>query len=344
LTDEVQIARGEIMNDATPTAETGHARASRRTTIPGTELEISRLAMGTAMLGVTREAQLEASTHAVIEAALECGITFFDVADVYGGGRAEETLGRALARSSARDRVVVQTKCGSPTAEAAGPDLSGAHILRSVEGSLRRLATDRIDVLLLHWPDELVEPDEVAGAFDQLHAAGKVRHFGVSNHNPLQIETLARSLRQPLVANQIELGLAKWMASDDPTMARLTHGFSGVRTVDYCRSRGIQVQAYSPLRGRRFSAALAERDDSWLPAPQRALGRLLTEIGARYGVGPGVIMLAWLLRHPAGIVPVMGASSPSRVRENARADAIDLTRHEWNELLSFATELPPLHH
>ena len=192
-------------------------------TIPHTELEVSRLAYGCAMLGLDwNGSDAVARTAATIRTAYEQGITFFDTADIYGQGKSELALGEFLRGSPGlRQRIVIQSKCG--IAAGGSIDNSREHITTAVEGSLERLGTDRLDILLLHWPDSLVEPQEVAKAFDELHRAGRVRYFGVSNHSACQIELLQKHVRQPLVANQIQLGLAHWFTVAGPSKGAVTH-------------------------------------------------------------------------------------------------------------------------
>jgi predicted oxidoreductase len=309
--------------------------------VPHTDLVVSRLAFGCAMLGMDwNDADFVAKTVPVIEAAQEQGVTFFDLADVYGVGKAELALREVLkARPGLRQKIVIQTKCGDRFTEGGSVDNSRAHILESVDGSLKRLGTDHLDVLLLHWPDSLVEPEEVAQAFDALKRAGKVRYFGVSNHNPTQIELLRKSVTQPLVINQIQLGLAHWYVMPERFKGALTHGDEGVVTLDYCRLHGMQIQAYSPLR----AGSIAKPPNLLNPgedasAEVKKAGQLLTDIAKKNDVSPAAIMLAWLLHHPAGIVPIVGTTKAEHVKENCAADRVELTREEWYSLLHAAAQ------
>jgi predicted oxidoreductase len=233
-------------------------------------------------------------------------------------------------------------------------DLSAEHIIRSVEGSLRRIGTDRLDVLLLHAPDALMVPGEIGEAFAALKQAGKVRHFGVSNFSATQIERLRRGgVDEPLVVNQIQLGLGhahplvdgmEWaveVGQDGPEVmagrkAHFINAFAGPAAqgvLDYCFLNRIQVQAFSPIRGE----LLAPTDGT--PPRTRQAAALVAEIAARKGVTPAAIALAWLLRHPAGIVPVFSTSQPERVAANCMADAIELSRSEWYALFAAAAKL-----
>lgn len=277
----------------------------------------------------------EATALAVkaVGAALEAGIDFFDHADIYCRGKSELVFARALRELGVpRDRVTLQTKCGIRLAGDGGPDaphrfdFSYEHITSSVERSLERLDTDHVDVLLLHRPDALVEPEEVARAFDALHQSGKVRHFGVSNHTPAQLELLARHVRQPLIANQLKLSLVHshlldaGIAMNQGKMATGTDGL-----LDYCRLHGIRVQAWGPVASGR---ALGSQESE----TARTLQALVRRLAEAHGVPGEAIAVAWLLRHPAGIQPVFGSTSPQRIHAAAAADGVELSREEWYAL------------
>jgi predicted oxidoreductase len=282
-----------------------------------------------------------ARTVPIIRAAYDQGITFFDLADVYGNGSSEAALGEVLKESPGlRQQIVIQSKCGDRFKEGMTIDNSREHIFGSVEGSLRRLRTDHLDILLLHWPDSLVEPEEVARAFDDLKRSGKVRYFGVSNHSPEQYELLQKHLTQSLIANQIELGLLHWYLVPQGLKPSWIHDDEGAATVDYCRSHDIWVQAYSPLKA----------DDNGYPpnvlnppsdaTPEvRNLAQLLAEVAKKYDANPAAVMLAWLLRHPAGITPIIGATKVQHVVDDCLADRIHLTREEWYRLLAAAVQV-----
>ena len=296
----------------------------------------------------------------LIKTAYDNGITLFDHADVYGFGKSEEVFGAVLKRSPGlRNSIVLQSKCGlrygadllSPRpGEPHRMDFSPEHIVRSTEGSLRRLGTDHLDLLLLHRPDALMEPEEVARAFDELHDSGKVRYFGVSNHTPSQIELLKKYLRYPLVVNQVQLGLAYCYLIADGIEAnrdestRITSGYTGVvGTLDYCRLHDIQVQAWAPLKGRDMVAApplLGPREN--VPPEMRRAFDMLTRLAGRRNIAPSAIALAWLLRHPAGIVPIIGATTPEHLIDGCSADRVDLTREEWYALFIAACGISSL--
>ncbi|WP_299341628.1 aldo/keto reductase [uncultured Pseudoxanthomonas sp.] len=307
-------------------------------------LPVSRIAYGCMHLSrawdatpVTADERRQA--QCLVETALSHGITLFDHADIYARGKSEQVFGDVLRASPGlRGRMVLQSKCGIRFAEdpAGTPgryDFSHGHITASVEGSLSRLGVDHLDVLLLHRPDALVEPEEVARAFDDLQAAGKVRHFGVSNHTPWQIDLLRRHVRQPLVANQVELSLLHHHLIDDGVVANTTghvHA-SAAGTLDHCRLHGVRVQAWSPLAGGRLATTSAFADPVI-----HATSLLLRRIAEDKGVAPEAIQIAWLLRHPAGIQPIIGTTDPVRLGACAAADDVVLTREEWYALFTAA--------
>lgn len=274
-------------------------------------------------------------------AARESGVDFFDHADIYGGSmhHCEARFADALRLSSAeRDEIVLQTKCGIVPAQGMF-DFSFEHIVGQVEGSLAALRTDRIDVLLLHRPDALVEPDEVARAFDHLEAAGKVRAFGVSNHTPRQIDLLRTAVRQPLVANQLQLSLTHAPIIAQPVAANMAgHDQSIDRDggiVDYCRINGITVQAWSPFQS-GFGGGV------FLDNPEYGeLNAVIDRLAAAHGVTALAIATAWITRHPAGMQVVLGTTTPQRVRDAAAGADIVLTRAEWYELFRAAGHLVP---
>lgn len=275
----------------------------------------------------------------LVETALANGITLFDHADIYAHGKSEQVFGDVLRGSPGlRDRMVLQSKCGirfadDPPGTPQRYDFSHAHIVASVDGSLARLGVERLDVLLLHRPDTLVEPEEVARAFDDLHAAGKVRHFGVSNHTTGQIDLLRRHVRQPLVAHQVEISLLHHHLIDEGVVANTTgHAYaSAAGTLDHGRLHGIRMQAWSPLAGGKFATA-SEFSDPVV----RDTSALLRRLADAKGAAPEAIQLAWLLRHPAGIQPIVGTTDPVRLAACCAADDVELSREEWYALFTAA--------
>ncbi len=288
-------------------------------------------------MGCMRLADAKETPDRVLGTALELGIDFFDHADIYGGGRCEEIFGDWLAaHPSVRNEITIQTKCGI---RKGCYDFSKQHILTAVEGSLRRFRTDHVDVLLLHRPDALMEPEEVAAAFDALETAGKVRYFGVSNHNPMQIELLKIAVKQPIVADQLQFslpesglvtsGLNVNMKNDESVM----HDGSAL---EYLRLKGITLQAWSPFQGGFFKGPFVGNREKY-----PALNAKLDETAQKYGVTPTAIAAAWILRHPAGIQLIAGSVSPERMGEIAAGADIALSREDWYALyLSAGFRLP----
>ncbi|MFH5878422.1 aldo/keto reductase family oxidoreductase [Arthrobacter sp. NA-172] len=273
-------------------------------------------------------------TAAAIEAAMGIGITLFDHADIYRNGKSEAVFGEVLARAPGlRERIQLQTKCGIRLAQpgvGGHYDLSKAAILERVNGSLQRLRTDYVDVLLLHRPDPLMEPAEVAAAVGQLMAEGKVRQLGVSNMSGAQIAFLQDQLEVPIVANQLEMSLHRraWLEStvlvnhDDALGYSFPHG-----TVEHCVSQGIELQAYGSLTRGRFTGSTPEEAT---PA-DTATAALVAELAEEKGVTPEAVVLGWLMKHPARISPVVGSSNPARIAACADAAAVAaaMTRTEW---------------
>ena len=307
-------------------------------TIKGAGIEAPAIVTGVMRI----QEKSDAEVRALFDASLESGIDFFDHADIYGAGAAhgcEARFAEALQLTPAqRSEITLQTKAGIVKD---GPyfDFSHAHIIRAVEGSLRALRTDYIDILLLHRPDALVEPEEVARAFDELEAAGKVRAFGVSNHTPLQIELLKRYVRQPLVANQLQLsithapivaqGVAMNMTGEAQSISR------DLGILDYCRLHDITIQAWSPFQAAFFNGVFLGNPDY----PE--LNAVIDRLAAEYGVPAEAIATAWIVRHPADMQVVLGTTSPDRVRAAALGADVPLTRPQWYELYRAAGHLVP---
>ncbi|WP_437584567.1 aldo/keto reductase [Paramicrobacterium sp. CJ85] len=309
----------------------------KRITLAGTDIDAPNVVLGAMRIADKTDEQVRELVHT----ARDAGIDFIDHADIYGPElhACERRFSEAMKLTSAeREALTIQTKCGIVPD---GPyfDFSHEHIIRSVEGSLSALQTDYIDVLLLHRPDALVEPDDVAKAFDELHTAGKVRAFGVSNHTPLQIELLKRSVTQPIVANQLQLsithaplvaqGLAANMGDEPQSIMR----DGGV--LDYCRLNDITVQAWSPFQAGFFTGVFL--GSSEYPELNTVIERLATQ----YEVAPIAIATAWITRHPAHMQVVLGTTTPSRVTEAAAGSDLPLSRAEWYELTRAAGHRVP---
>jgi predicted oxidoreductase len=283
--------------------------------------------------------------HEVVDAALDAGIDLFDHADIYTFGKAEAVFGTVLReRPGLREQIRIQSKCGIRFADAAGPkryDLSAAWITRSVEGSLARLRIERLDALLLHRPDPLMEPDEIAGAFDALRTSGKVAHFGVSNMHAHQLRALQAALPEPLVANQIELSLGALAWLEEGVLAGQPGGAQvgfTAGTIEYCRETGIQLQAWGALCQGLFTGRNVDGE----PAHVRATAALVAELAASHDTSREAIVLGFLLRHPARIQPVIGTTDPQRIAACARAMELALPREDFYRLYETArgTELP----
>jgi predicted oxidoreductase len=290
------------------------------------------------VLGLMRIAdKTDDEIRELVRVARDAGIDFFDHADVYGSHmhQCEERFAEAMQLTpSQRAEITLQTKAGIVRE---GPyfDFSYERIVGQVEGSLRALKTDYIDILLLHRPDALVEPDEVARAFDELEAAGKVRAFGVSNHTPRQIDLLKTAVRQPIVANQLQLSIthapiiAQGVASNmQDTDQSVTLDGGGI--VDYCRINGITVQAWSPFQAGFFNGVFLDSPD--YPELNAAIDRL----AQKYDVPAIAIATAWITRHPANMQVVLGTTTPERVAAAAQGSDIPFTRAEWYELFRAA--------
>ena len=288
-------------------------------------------------LGCMRIAKLDHSDASnLISTALEQGINFFDHADIYADGKSEEVFAKALdADSSVREKVIIQTKCGIRKGYF---DFSKKHILDSVDGSLQRLNTDYIDVLLLHRPDALVEPEEVAEAFNLLYNSGKVRHFGVSNQNPMQIELLSRYVEQKLTINQLQLSITNSGMIDAGINVNMKVDSSIDRDgsiLDYCRLKDITIQAWSPFQYGFFEGIFLDNDK--FPELNTVINRLSKE----KDVPNTAIATAWILRHPAKMQPIVGTTNAARLKDICHASKIELTREEWYEIYRAAgNELP----
>jgi predicted oxidoreductase len=316
--------------------------------IPRTDLVVSRIAYGCGMLGSDwHSAAFVTKTMQMLRTAYDNGITLFDLGDVYADGKSEVALGEVLKQSPGlREKIVIQSKCGvrfqnEKQHSGMSVDLSRDHIVASAEGSIRRLNTDRLDILMLHLQDALVEPEEVAQAFDELHRSGKVRHFGVSNHTVARMELLKKYTHQPLVVNQVQLGLAhsylfaEFLKPNENDSPVDVHVYAG--TIDYCRLHDVQLQAYSPLKGgnvHRAPELVNPRADA-TPGVTGA-AKVLADLAKEKASTPAAVALAWLLRHPAAIVPIIGTSDPRHLVENCTADSVVLSREEWYSLFSAA--------
>lgn len=310
----------------------------RRLTLPNTDIEAPNVVLGLMRIPDKTDDEV----RELMRTGRDAGIDFVDHADVYGNELhgCERRFAEAMQLSpSERDAITIQTKTGIV---GDGPyfDFSYDHIIESVNGSLDALQTDHIDILLLHRPDALVEPEEVARAFDELEAAGKVRYFGVSNHTPRQIDLLKRFVRQPIVANQVQLsithapivaqGVAANMLAEQQSVT-----LDGGGIVDYCRLHDITLQAWSPFQAGFFTGVFLGS------AEYPELNAVIDRLAAQYDVPPIAIATAWITRHPAQMQVVLGTTSPDRVAGAALGSDLPLTRPEWYELYRAAGHLVP---
>ena len=317
--------------------------------LPNAKLQISRIGYGCMGIGGSwDETPLtpEQKTAAVkaVATAFEQGITFYDHADIYANGKSEIVFAEAMKQiSGLRDNITIQSKCGIRFPGNPYPnspmryDFSYEHIINSVEGTLRRLQTESIDILLLHRPDPLMEPEEVAKAFEKIHRAGKVSYFGVSNFNAAQIALLQHSLDQPLVVNQLELNLLHSHLINDGILTNQTAGryAASAGTLDYCRLNNILIQAWGPVaRGQLFNPSADAAENV------KNVAELIAQYAQQKETSKEAITLAWLLKHPAGIQPIIGTTNVERIKASCQADRIELSREEWYTLFNAARGNP----
>ena len=305
-------------------------------TPPQTTLEASKV-----ILGLMRITDLDAEQiRTLVGTARDSGINVFDHADIYGGAPhvCEQLFGDAVTFSAAeRESVIIQSKVGIRPGSF---DFSKEHILTTVDGSLKALNTEYLDTLLLHRPDTLVEPEEVAAAFDELQASGKVRNFGVSNHTPGQVELLKRYVKQPLAFNQVQLSIthspiiASGIATNMVALDQSVDRDNGI--LDYARLHDITLQAWSPFQKGFFDGVFLGDRKAY---PE--LNDALDEIAAGYGVTPTGVAVAWITRHPANMQVVLGTTKPERVVESAAGSDLPLTREEWYRLFTTAGHILP---
>ncbi len=297
-----------------------------------TDMNASEISLG--CMRIARMSAQEIST--LIHTALDEGINFFDHADVYAGGKCEEKFSEALnMNASLREKMILQTKVGIRKGSF---DFSKEHILNAVDGSLKRLRTDHLDVALLHRPDALVEPEEVAEAFTILENSGKVKYFGVSNQNPMQIELLTKFVKQKIHFNQLQLSITNTGMIDaginvNMQIDRSVNRDGGI--LDYCRLKEIIIQPWSPFQYGFFEGVFL--DNPKFPE----LNEKINAIAADKGVTNTAIAIAWLLRHPARMQPILGTTNPQRVKDACQASGITLSREEWYQIyLAAGNELP----
>ncbi|MDR3212071.1 MAG: aldo/keto reductase [Planctomycetota bacterium] len=296
-------------------------------------LQVPRLAVGCMRIDKLEKAAAES----FIQACLEAGANFFDHADVYADGECEKIFANAIGmKASIRDQFILQSKCG--IVKDVSFDFRKDHILRSVDASLKRLQTDYLDVLLLHRPDALVEPEEVAAAFDHLENTGKVRNFGVSNQKPMQIKLLQKFVRQPIAANQLQLSIAYATLISQGLHVNMQDERSfdhDGSVLDFCRLEDITVQPWSPFQFGFFQGVFL--DNPKFPKLNAAVDAL----AAKYQVSNVTIAFAWLLRHPAKMQPVTGTMNIQRIKDCIKAETIELSHEDWYKIYLGAGNILP---
>ncbi len=297
--------------------------------------EVSEVVLGLMRISEMTVDQVED----LIESALEVGINAFDIADCYGHGKCEQILGEVLKRRpDLREKMWIQSKCGIRMEEFTYFDFSKEHILEAVDGILERLNVDYIDSLLLHRPDALMEPAEIAEAFDLLKSQGKVIDFGVSNQNPMMMALIQKDVNQPLVANQLQLSAAFTPSFDAGFHVNMKQEAGIVRDssiFEYCRLHDVVIQAWSVLQFDYFGGVFLGSEKY----PE--LNHVLNRLAEKYHVSPSAVAIAWVLRYPAKMQAVIGTTKKARVAEAAKAAEIQLTREEWYEIyLAAGNDLP----
>ncbi len=298
----------------------------------GDKMEASAISLGCMRMSELDEKRVDA----VMDTAIENGINFFDHADIYGGGNAEEVFGGYLKRHHGeREKIIIQTKCAIHDGQF---DFSKEHILKSVDGSLSRLGVDYLDVLLLHRPDTLMIPEEVAEAFDSLEQSGKVKYFGVSNQNMMQMELLKTAVKQPLIINQLQFSVTEAGMVTSGMNVNMKNAESVMHDgsfLEYSRIKNITIQTWSPFQYGFFQGSFIDSDKF----PE--LNQKLAEIGERHGLTKTGVAAAWILRHPANMQVIAGTMNPKRLEEICRAADVELSRSEWYEIYRAAGHTLP---
>ncbi|HEO2097348.1 TPA: aldo/keto reductase [Streptococcus agalactiae] len=297
-----------------------------------TGIQATRIALGCMRMSDLKGKQAEE----VVGTALDLGINFFDHADIYGGGLSELRFRDAIKHLNVnRDKMTIQSKCGIREGYF---DFSKEYILSSVDGILERLGTEYLDFLILHRPDVLVEPEEVAEAFTKLRAEGKVKHFGVSNQNRFQMELLQSYLDEPLAVNQLQLSPAHTPMFDAGLNVNMLNKASiehddGI--VDYCRLKRVTIQAWSPFQIDLSRGLFVNHPD------YKELNETIAKLAKNYNVSSEAIVIAWILRHPAKMQAIVGSMNPSRLKAIDKANDIALTRKEWYDIYRSAGNILP---
>lgn len=305
----------------------------KRVKLGNTGLDVSAIALGCMRIGGLDEK----SVKEFIDTALENGINYIDHADIYGGGYCEELFGKAVdLHSSMREKMFIQSKCG--IVPGVMYDLSKDYIINSTDKILKRLNTDYLDCLILHRPDALVEPEEVAEAFDVLENSGKVKYFGVSNMDSMQIELLKKYVKQPIVANQLQLSITNSnMISSGMEVNMNTNGAVNRdgSVLNYCRLNDITIQTWSPFQFGMIEGCFLGNEKF------SELNKVVDELAEKYNVSNTAIATAWILRHPANMQMVAGTTNKERLIQIAKACDIELTKEEWYRLYLSAGHILP---
>ena len=301
------------------------------------KIQIADMQASQIILGCMRIIEPGKNPVKVIETAYENGINFFDHADIYGAGQCETVFAEALAQTSIRrEDIYLQSKCAIRPGVAF--DFSKEHIIKSVEGSLQRLQTDYLDTMLLHRPDTLMEPEEVAEAFYELEKSGKVRYFGVSNQNPMQVELLKTAVKQPLLFNQLQFGLKHTEMVDAGLNVNIPNQASHMQdgsVLEYSRINKMTIQAWSPFQHGYFDGPFVGNDKF----PE--LNKKLEEYAEKYNLTPSGIAIAWINRHPARMQTIIGTMTEQRIEEVTNASDLVLSRDEWYDLYMAAGNILP---
>jgi len=300
-------------------------------------LGTSTLSAGRLAYGCWRIAASDGSPSRGRQAVLtayETGYTLFDHADIYCAGEAEKLFGQVLAEvAGMREHILIATKCGIRKPGEPNPDapyrydFSAEYIIQSCEGSLRRLGIEVIDLYQLHRPDYLMDPSEIAGAFSRLRQAGKVREFGVSNFRPAQLAALQHACPMRLIVNQVEISLANLSCLEDGTL-------------EQCLTNGVSPMAWSPLGGGKLADGARQILPSQEAYQTEEINKALDQMAGQHKASRPAVALAWLLKHPAGIMPIVGSTAPANIRAAAQADKLSLSREEWYQLLRVARGKP----
>lgn len=304
----------------------------KKITIGNTKLEVSEIALGCMRITGLKDKK---EREALLDTALELGVNFFDHADIYDAGHAEEVFGE-MVDTSMREQIILQSKCGIIPGKAY--DFSKEHILESVDKSLKRLRTEYLDILLLHRPDTLMEPEEVAEAFEILEKEGKVRYFGVSNQNSMQIELLNNYCDNRIKINQLQFSIAHCDIVDSGLNVNV-HNEAGANrdgsVLEYCRLKNITIQSWSPFQYGMFEGVFLNSEKF----PE--LNRQIEELAEKYQVANSAIAVAWILRHPARIQTIVGTTNRKRLTDICKASEVNLTREEWYALYMAAGKVLP---